>query len=206
MPSCRGWWTPPTNGSRSAPASASGTSRPSGETTSDMGLAGRARGAGRGRRRCAIDRPDRARHLDPRQHLSGERGLGPGRTRHHPWRGLRSAGGMLGLRVRACDRRRPAQDRRLQARAGDRLGDLLAHPRLERPRHLRAVRRRRRRGGGGGADAARHPRGPRRSHRRICAPTAATSPSSMSTAARPRPRPSGTCAWKAARCSSTRWR
>jgi 3-oxoacyl-[acyl-carrier-protein] synthase III len=33
----------------------------------------------------------------------------------------------------------------------------------------------------------------------------ATSPSSMSTAARPRPRPSGICAWKAARCSSTRW-
>ena len=40
----------------------------------------------------------------------------------------------------------------------------------------------------------------------LCARTAATSPSSMSTAARPRPRPSGTCGWKAARCSSTRWR
>ena len=40
-------------------------------------------------------------------------------------------------------------------------GDLLAHPRLEGPRHLRAVRRRRGRGGAGGADAARQPRRPR---------------------------------------------
>ncbi len=47
------------------------------------------------------------------------------------------------------------QGRRLQARAGDRGGDLLAHPRLERPHHLRAVRRRRRRRGAGGAAASR---------------------------------------------------
>ena len=31
-----------------------------------------------------------------------------------------------------------------QVRAGHRLGNLLAHPRLDRPHHLRAVRRRRR--------------------------------------------------------------
>ena len=53
------------------------------------------------------------------------------------------------------------QDRRLQARAGDRRGDVLAHPRLERPHHLRAVRRRRRRRRAGGAAAARHARGSR---------------------------------------------
>ena len=41
---------------------------------------------------------------------------------------------------------------------------------------------------------------------RICAPTAATRASSMSTAGRPRPRPSAICAWRAARCSSTRSR
>ena len=39
-------------------------------------------------------------------------------------------------------RMRPGEDR-----AGDRRRDLLAHPRLAGPRHLRAVRRRRRRGG-----------------------------------------------------------
>ena len=42
------------------------------------------------------------------------------------------------------------------------------------------------------------------SSRRICAPTAATNRSSMSTAGRPRPARSGTCAWKAATCSSMR--
>ena len=41
--------------------------------------------------------------------------------------------------------------RRLQARAGDRRRDVFAHSRLERPRHLRAVRRRRRRGRARGA-------------------------------------------------------
>ena len=41
---------------------------------------------------------------------------------------------------------------------------------------------------------------------RTCARMAATRPSSTSTADRPRPRPSGTCAWKAARSSSTPWR
>ena len=45
------------------------------------------------------------------------------------------------------------QKRRLQARAGDRRRDLLAHPRLGGPHHLRAVRRRRRRRGAGGAAA-----------------------------------------------------
>ncbi len=53
---------------------------------------------------------------------------------------------------------------------------------------------------------ARHARGSRHPHRRTCARTAATRPSSMSMADRPRPRPSGTCAWRAARCSSTPWR
>ena len=43
-------------------------------------------------------------------------------------------------------RRQHDQERPRLDRAGDRRRDLLAHPRLERPRHLRAVRRRRRRG------------------------------------------------------------
>ena len=108
--------------------------------------------------RCAVDRPDRARDLDARQHLPGGGGVGAGRPRHHPRRRLRPAGGVLGLRLWHCDRRRPAAHRHLQARAGDRRGDLLAHPRLDRPHHLRAVRRRRRRRRDGGAAAARHAR------------------------------------------------
>ena len=71
-----------------------------------------------------------------------------------PWRGLRPAGGLLGLHLRAVDRRQFPAHRRLQARAGDRRRDLLADPRLERPRHLRAVRRRRRRRRAGSAAAA----------------------------------------------------
>ncbi len=58
-------------------------------------------------------------------------------------------------------RRQLHQGGPVQARAGGGRGDLLAHPRLEGPRHLRAVRRRRRRGRAGGAVAARQPRGPR---------------------------------------------
>ena len=55
------------------------------------------------------------------------------------------AGGVLGVRVRARDRGQDGRDGRGAQRAGDRRRDLLAHPRLERPRHVRAVRRRRRR-------------------------------------------------------------
>ena len=40
--------------------------------------------------------------------------------------------------------------------------------------------------------------------RRICIPTAASTTSSMSMAARPRPAPPVACAWKAARCSGRR--
>ena len=106
--------------------------------------------------RCAVDRSDRARDLDARQHLSGGGGVGAGRPRHHARRRLRPAGGVLGLRLWHRDRRRAVAHRHLQARAGDRRGDVLAHPRLDRPHHLRAVRRRRRRGRDGGAAAARH--------------------------------------------------
>ena len=107
------------------------------------------------RHRRAGDRPDRAGDLDAGQHLSGDRGRGPERARHPSWRRLRSAGGVLRLRLRARHRRQFPARRRLQARAGDRRRDVLAHSRLERPRHLRAVRRRRRRGRAGGAGRSR---------------------------------------------------
>ena len=80
------------------------------------GIEGRAGRAGGGRPGRAIDRPDRAGDLDAGQHLSGERGVRAGRAGHHPWRRLRSAGGLLRLRVRPGDRRRPVEDRRAQAR------------------------------------------------------------------------------------------
>ena len=108
--------------------------------------------------RCPVDRSDRARHLDAGQHVPGVRGLGAERARHHPRRRLRRAGGLLGLRLWHFDHRCAAAHRHLQARAGDRRRDLLAHPRLDRPHHLRAVRRRRRRHRHGGAAAARRRR------------------------------------------------
>ena len=83
------------------------------------------------------------------------RSVGAGRAWHHARRGVRPAGGVLGLRLRAGDGRRAVAHRALQARAGDRRGDLLAHSRLERSHDLRAVRRRRRRRRARGAGAAR---------------------------------------------------
>ena len=64
-------------------------------------------------------------------------------------RRLRSAGGMLRLRLRRRDGRQVSRLRLAQARAGDRRRDLLAPARLDRPHDLRAVRRR------GGGDRAR---------------------------------------------------
>ena len=66
-------------------------------------------------------------------------------SRHPPRRGLRPAGGLLRLRLCARDGRCAAEDRAGQARPRHRRGDVLAHPRLERPHDLRALRRRRRR-------------------------------------------------------------
>ena len=162
----RGWSTPPTNGSCSAPASASAISRPTARPPRTWRLqAARAALADAGARR-AVDRPDRAGDLDARQHLSGDRG-----RRSRPGSASPTAPPSTCRRSARASSMRSAtadgllQDRRAQARAGDRRGDLLAHPRLDRPRHLRAVRRRRRRGGAGGAAAARHARGPRHPHR-----------------------------------------
>ena len=125
-----------------------------GEFTSHLAIKAAQRRACRCRDRCAVDRPDRAGDLDAGQHLSRDRGRGAERARHQPRRGVRSAGGLLGVRLRARHRRQFPAHRRVQARAGDRRRDLFADSRLERPRHLRAVRRRRRRRRAGGAGAA----------------------------------------------------
>ena len=70
-----------------------------GEVTSDLAIHAAQGGARQRPCRCAVDRPDRAGDLDARQHLSGGGGVGAGRPRHHPRRGLRPAGGVLGLRL-----------------------------------------------------------------------------------------------------------
>ena len=91
------------------------------------------------------------------------------------------------LRLRAHGRRLDDPDRRRLEGAGDRRRSVLAHPRLQRPHHLRAVRRRRRRRG------ARGERRRRASWRASCMPTAGTSASCACRAP---------C--RAARCSATR--
>ena len=102
MTSWRARSKPPTNGSCSAPAFASATSRRPGEMTSDLALHAAQGGARQCPCRGGHDRPDRAGDLDARPDLSGHRGGGAGRARHHAWRRLRSAGGVLGLRLCAC--------------------------------------------------------------------------------------------------------
>jgi hypothetical protein len=81
----------------------------------------------------------------PGQHLSGDRGEHPEPARHAPWLRLRRPGGLH--RFRLCVERRPTpiSAAALPARPRHRRGDLLAHPRLDRPHDLRALRRRRRR-------------------------------------------------------------
>ena len=126
-----------------------------GEFTSDLGIKAAQAALADAGLDAAGYRSDRVRDLDARQHLSGHRRLDPGRAWHHRRLRLRSAGGLLGLRLWPRHRRRHAAHRSCQARAADRRGDLLAHSRLDRSHHLRAVRRRRRCGGDRGAGAAR---------------------------------------------------
>ena len=130
-----------------------------GEFTSDLGIKAAQAALANAGIDAAVDRPDRAGDLDAGQHLSGHRGR---RSRPRsasptaPPSTCRRCARASSLRWRpptiCCARGA------LQARAGDRRGNLLAHPRLDRPHHLRAVRRRRRRRGAGGAGAARRRR------------------------------------------------
>jgi len=122
-----------------------------GETTSDMALAAaRAALAAAGLDAQSIDlivlatsTPD---NTFPAAAVSVQAGLGITRGAAFDLQAVCS-GFVFGL----CDRRRSVQDRRIRACVGDRRGDLFAHPRLERPHHLRTVRRRCRRGRAGSA-------------------------------------------------------
>ena len=86
-----------------------------------------------------------ARDRDAGPDLPRHRDAGAGGARHDRRLRLRHPGGLRRLRLRARPGRRADPHRPGAPGAGDRRRDLLAHPRLDRPRHLRAVRRRRRR-------------------------------------------------------------
>ena len=103
------------------------------------------------RRRPHHRRDDHAGH-----DLSVDRVHPAGQARRDRRPGVRRAGGVLAASSTRC--RSPtgwSRPARVTQRAGGRRRNLLAHPRLERSRHLRAVRRRRRRGRA--RAVARHP-------------------------------------------------
>ena len=139
--------TPPTTGSSSAPASASATSPGRGD-----------RAPRRRRRRAAGARAPPASRpsvdliivatTDARTDLPGDRGPRPAQAGLAARLRLRRPAACSGF-VYALGGRRRLPHRPGALRPGDRRRDLLPHPRLDRPRHLRAVRRRRRRGGAG---------------------------------------------------------
>ena len=165
-----------------------------GELTSDLGIAA----AKQALVRAAID-PDRhrsrhLRHGNARPHLSRDRGDDPARARRHQGRGVRRAGGVLGLRLRAHGRRQFPQDGPVQARRRGRRRDLLAHSRLDRPLDLRAVRRRGRRRRARGAAAAWHARRSRHPCHAHPLRRAFRGSALRRRRARARPRRSGTCA------------
>ena len=135
---------------RSAPASASATSPAEGETTSDLAAAARRKALAN----AGIDVGDIdliiVATTTPDMTFPATAARGAAEARHAPRRRLRHSGGVLRLRLcawRTADRY--LKNGLAQARPGDRRRDRLAHPRLDRSHHLRAVRRRRRRGGAG---------------------------------------------------------
>ena len=146
-----------------------------GEMTSDLGDRGCPRALANAGLRRVRHRPHRARppprpdNTFPATAVTVQDNLGIRARRR-----LRPAGGLLRLRLCPVHGRRAAAGRAGQARAGHRRGDLLAHPRLERPHHLRALRRRRRRGRAGSWQKARERSPIAACSPRICAPTAST--------------------------------
>ena len=120
--------------------------------------------AARVARRDCRSRDDAGRH---RPHHRGDRHAGhdfsvdrmhpAGQARRSRRARVRRRRRMLGLCLRARVRRQDGRQRRLAQRAGRRRRDLFADTRLERSRHMRAVRRRRGRRGRRAIGGARHP-------------------------------------------------
>ena len=117
---------------------------------------GEPRGTFGGARVRRGDRSHHRSHCDSRLHLS-EHGLHhAGKARGEGLRRVRHPGGLQRLRLRAHDRRQTDPLGPVPLRPDRRQRSVLAHPRLERPRHCRPVRRRRRRRGPQGGYEARH--------------------------------------------------
>ena len=193
--------TPPTSGFSSASASSSAISRPTASSPPTSRLHAARRALDDARPVARRHRPHHRRDHDARPNLSGDRRHRAAEAWHASRRSLRHSGRLLRLRLRHGHRRLLSEERRCTARAGHRRRNHLAHPRLDRPHHLRAVRRRRRRGSArtGRRWRARHPRlvaalgRPLRrqaQHHRRCLVDAA---------------PSASSTWKAAKSSATPW-
>jgi len=118
-----------------------------------------ARCAGGGRDRPARHRPRDRGHLLARLPAAGDRRAGRPRHRRHPRRGLRSAGRLLRLRVRARHRQQLRAERHVSERAGDRRRGAEPLPGLDGSQHVRALRRR---SGSGDPVRLRRPGGPAR--------------------------------------------
>jgi hypothetical protein len=119
-------------------------------TSSDLALEAppaRSRSRGTQGRR---DRPDHRRHVDAGHGVPVVGRHPAAQARHCRLPGLRRAGGLQRFRLCAHGGRRHDQDRQRALCVGGRRRSVLAHPRFQRPHHLRAVRRRRRRRGAGG--------------------------------------------------------
>ena len=152
--------TPATSGSCSAPASANAISRRPANSPPTWRCRPRARRSPmpmsrRARSISSCSRPRRRTRPFPATAVTVQAGSASPAARLSICRRCARASSTRWRSPTACSSAAP------QARAGDRRGDLLAHPGLERPHHLRAVRRRRRRGRAGGAAQAGHQRRPR---------------------------------------------
>ena len=125
-------------------------------------------GSGRARR-CRPEgrrhRPHRLRDLDPGPHLPVDRDADPGRLGIHHGAAFDLQAVCTGFVYAVATADKFLTSGSHKPRPGHRRRDLLAHPRLERPHHLRAVRRRRRRDRARGGGGRGHLRRPRRPHR-----------------------------------------
>ena len=112
-----------------------------------------------GRHRARRDRPDPARHADPRLLDALDGGARQGGDRQHAGCGDGRRGRLFRVRVRVLHGPRLHHERAREARPRHRGRAADAVPRLHRPEHLHPVRRRRRRGRAVGVGrAGRRPR------------------------------------------------
>ncbi len=161
-----------TNGCARGPGSAQRHIAADDEQTSDLALAASLKALGGCANRARRRRPDRRRDDDARHDISVD-GVHPaGEARHHGGAAFDVQAVCSGFVYALAAGRPHGQERRGAQCPGRGRGDLFAHPRLERPWDLRALRRRRGRG------RSRSRRCARGFCRRICTRTDTTAISS----------------------------